>query len=177
MAGLNVIEPNLMKNVFSRLIKTQQILANRFMRESIVAVSKLNTKYAVKLITASYCLSAVEANDNNQTDPNWQSHSKDKLSTGEIVGIVYGFLTTLVAVLTFYYAHIKNKDPTYWNEEQADWVIKNFGLKESDRDELENLKNMVNEAQKLIESMLENDQQNQTLEEKISKLEEKGKEV
>ena len=145
MAGSNVKEPNSKKNVFSRLIKTQQILANKFMRESIVAVSKLNTKYAVKLITASYCLSAVEANDNNQTDPNWQSHSKDKLSTGEIVGIVYGFLTTLVAVLTFYYAHIKNKDPTYWNEEQADWVIKNFGLKESD--ELENLKDRVHQLE------------------------------
>ena len=70
MTGSNVKEPNSKKNVCSRLIKTQQILANKFMRESIVAVSKLNAKYAVLLIYASYCLSAVEANDNNQTDPN-----------------------------------------------------------------------------------------------------------
>merc|ERR1712226_110091 len=70
MACSKVKKVNLKKNDFSRLkkTKTQQILVNKFMRESIVAVSKLNTKYAVMLITASYCLSAVEANDNNQTD-------------------------------------------------------------------------------------------------------------
>ena len=78
MAGSNVKEPNLKKNDFSRLKKTLQILANKFMRESTVAVSKLNTTYAVMLITASYCLSAAEAAtiiDNNQTDPNVASRS------------------------------------------------------------------------------------------------------
>ena len=105
-------EPNLKKNDFSRLIKTQHILANKFMRESIVAVSKLNTKYAVMLITASYCLSAVEANDHNQTDTNSQSDSKDKSieNVGVIVGSVVGILGLMLAALSFYFSHIKKKD-------------------------------------------------------------------
>ena len=112
MAGSNVKEPNLKKNDFSRLIKTQHILANKFMRESIVAVSKLNTKYAVMLITASYCLSAVEANDHNQTDTNSQSDSKDKSieNVGVIVGSVVGILGLMLAALSFYFSHIKKKD-------------------------------------------------------------------
>ena len=118
MAGLNVIEPNLMKNVFSRLIKTQQILTNRFMRESIVAVSKLNTKYAVMLIYASCCLSAVEANDNNQTNrtsSTMESTSSDKTTlegaklVGAIVGSIVGVLTLVLSALTLYYTMWKDR--------------------------------------------------------------------
>ena len=140
-------EPNLKKNDFSRLIKTQHILANKFMRESIVAVSKLNTKYAVMLITASYCLSAVEANDHNQTDTNSQSDSKDKSieNVGVIVGSVVGILGLMLAALSFYFSHIKKKDEKErtWNQSQVDYMIDTFCLKKSDKDELQNLKNKV----------------------------------
>ena len=166
MAGSNVKEPNSKKNVFSRLIKTQQILANKFMRESIVAVSKLNAKYAVLLIYASYCLSAVEANDNNQTDPNSQSHyisitnSQDKSTldnVGTIAGIVCGILGALgsiAAVLTFCCHYMKRKEePTSWSVEQVDKMIEYLSKDSKDIEifkELQDLKNKV--------AKIENDQ-------------------
>ena len=147
MAGSNVKESNLTKNVFSRLQKTQQILANKFIRESLVAVWKLHTKYAVMLIHASYCLSAVEANDHNQTDTNSQSDSKDKSieNVGVIVGSVVGILGLMLAALSFYFSHIKKKDEKErtWNQSQVDYMIDTFCLKKSDKDELQNLKNKV----------------------------------
>merc|ERR1712226_1754619 len=117
MACSKVKKVNLKKNDFSRLkkTKTQQILVNKFMRESIVAVSKLNTKYAVMLITASYCLSAVEANDNNQTDQNSQSHYKDNppldnviAIVGSVVGVL-GFILAVAALVVKIYFLTKNQ--------------------------------------------------------------------
>ena len=98
------------------------MLVKKIIIESIVAVSKLNTKYAVMLITASYCLSAVEANDNNQTDPNSQSDSKDSEDksiehVGAIVGIVVGILGFMLAALTFYCQHIKAKEQKYTHQQ------------------------------------------------------------
>ena len=124
MACSKVKKLNSKKNDFSRLkqTETQQILVKKFTRESIVAVSKLDTKYAVMLIYASYCLSAVEANDNNQTDPNSQSDSKDSEdksieNVGAIVGIVVGILGLIIAALTFYCQQIKTKEPKFNMEE------------------------------------------------------------
>jgi len=83
------------------------------MRESIVAASKLDTKYAVMLIYASYCLSAVEAINNNQTDSNSQSHYKDKSTLDyviAIVGSVVGVLSLMLAALKLYYQRKKIKE-------------------------------------------------------------------
>ena len=156
MAGSNVKEHNLKKNNFSRLKKTQKTLANKFMREFIVAVSKLNTKYTVMLIYASYCLSAVEANDNNQSDPNSQSHyisitnSEDKSTLHNviaIVGSVVGILTLMLGISAFYFQHIKRKEePTSWSVEQVDKMIEYLSKDSKDIEifkELENLKNNV----------------------------------
>jgi len=119
MACSKVKKVNLKKNDFSRLkkTKTQQILVNKFMRESIVAVSKLNTKYAVMLITASYCLSAVEANDNNQTDQNSQSHYKDNppldnviAIVGSVVGVLGFILAVAALVVKIYFLTKKIKE-------------------------------------------------------------------
>ena len=163
MTGSNVKEPNSKKNVFSRLIKTQQILANKFMRESIVAVSKLNAKYAVLLIYASYCLSAVEANDNNQTDPNSQSHyisitnSQDKSTldnVGTIAGIVCGIVGSIAAVLTFCCHYMKRKEePTSWSVEQVDKMIEYLSKDSKDIEIFEELQDLKNKVAKI-----ENDQ-------------------
>ena len=163
MAGSNVKESNLKKNDFSRLKKTQQILTNKFMRESIVAVLKLNTKYAVMLIYASYCLSAVEANDYNQTDPNSQSYyisntnSQDKSilgNVGNIVGIVVGIVGSIIGVLTFCCQHMKRKEePTSWSVEQVDKMIEYLSKDSKDIKIFEELQNLKNKIEKM-----ENDQ-------------------
>ena len=162
MACSKVKKLNLKKNDFSRLkqTETQQILVNKFMRESIVAVSKLNTKYAVMLIYASYCLSAVEANDKNQTDPNSQSNSQDKSildNVGTIVSIVVGILGFMTAVLTFYCQHMKRKEePTSWSFEQVDKMIEylsKFSKDAKDIKHFEDLQNLKNKVEKI-----ENDQ-------------------
>ena len=165
MASSIVNEPNLKKNDFSRLKKTQHILANKFMRESIVAVSRIYKKYAVMLIYASYCLSAVEANgiirgnnnryrgNNNSNMNQTQSDSKDSEEDSlenlgtilTIVGIIVSLLSVIIGALQFYYQTLKEEP----NAEQVDKIIEIISKNPKDAEdieiyeELQNLKNKV----------------------------------
>merc|ERR1712226_1674011 len=170
MACSKVKKVNLKKNDFSRLkkTKTQQILVNKFMRESIVAVSKLNTKYAVMLITASYCLSAVEANDNNQTDQNSQSHYKDNppldnviAIVGSVVGVL-GFILAVAALVVKIYFLTKKTNEILdqhlkRNKLNLVDVIQILMAKDKNPQLIEYL-NKADESQNLIPFMEENGQ-------------------
>ena len=167
MAGANVKEPNLKKNDFSRLKKTQHILANKFMRESIVAVSKLYKKYAVMLIYASYCLSAVEANDSILDNVKGVVDNVEGVvdnvegfvegfvkAIAVIVASIVGILGVIVAFLIFYCQHIKRKEePTSWNVEQVDKMIEYLSKDSKDAEDIkiyEDLQNLKNKVEKVL---------------------------